>query len=289
MRTLYFDCFSGISGDMTVGALLDLGADESKLIEGLKSLNIDGYDLKIEKQLKNGIMGTAFTVILEGEAEDDHEHHHEHKHSHEDDHNHNHDHVHIHEEHSHEHHDDHQHRSYKDIVHIIEHSSLNDKIKALSKRIFEVIAIAEGKMHGKSMDEVHFHEVGAVDSIIDIVGTAICIDLLNIEKILFSNIPLSRGFVQCAHGKFPLPAPAVMEILKEVPVYYSDVNFELVTPTGAGIVKALGVGFGEPEDGNIEAIGTIAAIGYGLGKRTYEVPNVLRTVIFNEKKNSKMR
>ncbi len=278
MRTLYFDCFSGISGDMTVGALLDLGADESKLMEGLKSLSIDGYDLEIGKQLKNGIMGTAFTVLLENEVEESHEHEHNHDHEH----NHNHAHQHTHEEHRHDH--DHQHRSYKDIVHLIENSSLNNKIKDLSKRIFEVIAVAEGKIHGKSMDEVHFHEVGAVDSIIDIVGTAICIDSLNIDKVLFSRIPLSRGFVKCAHGVFPLPAPAVMEILKEVPIYYSDVTFELVTPTGAGIVKALGEGFGEPESAAITAI---EAIGYGLGKKTYEVPNVLRAVIFNEKKTSK--
>lgn len=285
MRTLYFDCFSGISGDMTVGALLDLGADENKLIEGLKSLNIGGYDLKIEKQLKNGIMGTSFTVILEGEEA--HEHHHDH-HEHEHEHEHTHE-AHNSGHHSHDHHEheqehthaerSHEHRGYKDIAHMIDHSNLNDNIKKISKEIFEVIAMAEGKIHGKPMEEVHFHEVGAVDSIIDIVGTAICMDSLNIDEVLFSKIPLSRGFVRCAHGIFPLPAPAAMEILKEVPIYYSDVNFELVTPTGAGIVKALGNGFGEPENGTIEMIG------YGLGKKTYDVPNVLRAVIFNKKKS----
>lgn len=268
MRTLYFDCFSGISGDMTVGALLDLGADEKKLIEGLKSLNIDGYELKIEKKLKNGIMGTDFTVTLENEDTEvhDHEHTHEHSQGHDNSHNHHHEH-------------EHEHRSLNDIIQIIDHSSLSDRAKKMSKKIFKIIAEAEGKIHGKPADEVHFHEVGAVDSIIDIVGTAICLDSLNADKIMFSKIPLSRGFVKCAHGVFPLPAPAVMEILKDVPVYYSSVNFELVTPTGAGIIKSMGDGFGETENAVIEAIG------YGLGKKNYEVPNVLRVILFSEKKN----
>lgn len=274
MRTLYFDCFSGISGDMTVGALLDLGADLGKLIEDLKLLNIGGYEIKAEKKLKNGIMGTDFNVILEDEQHN-HEHdHHEHDHHCEHDHEH-HDHSHAHtHEHHHSHH--HEHRSYKDIVEMIDGSTLEDNVKELSKKIFQIVGQAEAKIHGKSLEEVHFHEVGAVDSIVDIVGTAICIEMLNIDRILFSKIPLSRGFVNCQHGVFPLPAPASLEILKDVPVYYNKLDFEIVTPTGAGIVKALADGFSEPDNACIKSIA------YGLGKKSYEIPNVLRAIVFED-------
>ncbi len=270
MKTLYFDCFSGISGNMTLGALLDIGVEERVLLEGLKLLGVSGYELKIEKKLKNGIMGTYLEVELEQEK---HSHDHDHSvevaagHSH-----------HMNDRTDHMHDRTHEHRSYKDIVKLIDDSSLNDRVKQLSKKIFAVIAEAEGKIHGKPVAEVHFHEVGAVDSIVDIVGTAICIDALGIESIVFSSLPLSRGFVKCQHGVFPLPAPATLEILKDTPVYYNNAGFELVTPTGAAIVKALGSEHGEL--GNV----MIDRIGYGLGKKTYEVPNVLRVIIFDAKK-----
>ncbi|MFZ5352496.1 MAG: nickel pincer cofactor biosynthesis protein LarC [Bacillota bacterium] len=276
MKVLYFDCFSGISGDMTLGALLDLGIEEALLKDKLKLLKLEGYEIKTEKKLKNGIMGTELTVLLKDDKhEHDHDHGHNHVHHHEHEVHKGHHHEHIHHHHAHEH------RSYRDILKLIEDSELNMNIKALSKKIFNVIAEAEAKIHGKAVEEVHFHEVGAVDSIVDIVGAAICIDALKVEDIMFSKIPLSTGFVKCQHGIFPVPAPATMEILKGVPVYYNNAGFELVTPTGAAIVKALGTDFGMPEDVEIESIG------YGLGKKTYEVPNVLRAIIFNTvKKNS---
>jgi len=253
MRTLYFDCFSGISGDMAVGALLDIGADEKVLIEGLNQLKVDGYTVKIEKKLKNGISGTDFSVLLEE--------HHEHEH------------------HGHHEHDSgHMHRNLSDIEKIINESGLSERVRKLSTDIFRIVAEAEGKIHGKPIEKVHFHEVGAIDSIIDIVGTAICIDNLAADRIVFSSLPLSKGFVKCQHGIFPLPAPATLEILKNVPVYYTDINFELVTPTGAAIAKGLTDEFGMV--GELEA----ERIGYGLGKKTYEIPNVLRVVIFNAKK-----
>lgn len=272
MKTLYFDCFSGISGDMTVGALLDIGADGKVLLEGLKQLQIDGYSIKIEKKLKNGISGTDFSVLLEEHEESD-EHSHEHEH-------------HSHEHHGHEHHHEHEHiqnhehvhRNMGEIERIINDSGLNERVRKLSIDIFSLVAEAEGKIHGKPAREVHFHEVGAIDSIIDIVGTAICIDNLAVDRVVFSSLPLSRGFVKCQHGVFPLPAPATLEILTNVPVYYTDVNFELVTPTGAAIAKGLADDFGMV--GELEA----EKIGYGLGKRTYEIPNVLRVVLFNSKK-----
>lgn len=285
MRTLYFDCFSGISGDMTLGALIDLGADASRLAEDLKLLTIGGYELEIEKKLKNGISGTSFEVVLDGEDAHGHNHEHEHEHTHHSNGHHEHSHVHSHPE---QHHDDsdhhsHPHRTFHDIEHIIMDSGLNENVKKMSMDIFRIIAEAEGKIHGKPAGEVHFHEVGAVDSIVDIVGTAICIDQLQPERIIFSGIPLSRGFVKCQHGVFPLPAPAVLEILKDVPVYYTNLDFELVTPTGAGIAKALAHDFGMLGEGCIERIG------YGLGKKTYEVPNVLRVMLYqSEKKNGRI-
>ncbi|MGE5633249.1 MAG: nickel pincer cofactor biosynthesis protein LarC [Caulobacteraceae bacterium] len=274
MKTLYFDCFSGISGDMTLGALLNVGADENVLREGLRQLNIEGYSIGIENKLKNGITGTDFSVLLEGQPEDEHEHKHgEHYHHH--DHLHEHGHGHEHE-HSHEH----VHRTMKDIETIINESTLNENVKRISLDIFRIIAEAEGKIHGKPVNEVHFHEVGAVDSIVDIIGTAICVDNLKVDRIVFSSLPLSRGFVKCQHGVFPLPAPAALEILKDAPVYYTDYNFELVTPTGAAIAKGLADEFGMVGENEIERIG------YGLGKKTYEIPNVLRVILFNSKKKS---
>ncbi len=286
MKTLYFDCFSGISGDMTVGALLDIGADEKALLDGLSQLNVGGYELKIEKKLKNGISGTDFSVMLEEHHDHDEEHmHHDHeKHDHE----HDHDHEHAHEHHSHEHehphahkhkhNSEHVHRNMGDIERIINDSGLNERVRKLSLDMFRLVAEAEGKIHGKPAGEVHFHEVGAVDSIVDIIGTAICIDSLAVDRIVFSSLPLSRGFVKCQHGMFPLPAPATLEILKNVPVYYTDIKFELVTPTGAAIAKGLADEFGMVGELEVEKIG------YGLGKKTYEIPNVLRVMLFSTKK-----
>ena len=202
MKVLYFDCFSGISGDMAVGALLDAGADEKVLLEGLKQLKADGCRISIEKKLKNGISGTDFqyywkiNIIMS------------------------------------------THRNMGDIERIIKTVDLM-RVRKLSIRMFRLVAEAEGRIHGKPAEEVHVHEVGAIDSIIDIVGTAICIDNLAADRIVFSSLPLSKGFVKCQHGVFPLPAPATLEILKGVPVYFTDVNFELVTPTGAAIAKGL--------------------------------------------------
>lgn len=272
MKALYFDCFSGISGDMTLGALLDLGVSQEHLIESLKALKIENeYHLNITRGLKNGIMGTKVDVVLHNEEEHEHEHEHHHHHDQHD--------GEVAAAHAHSHHHEHEHRSYSNILQMIEMSQLNENVKDISKRIFDIIAEAEGKIHDRPVEEVHFHEVGAVDSIVDIVGTAICIDALKPDRIVFSEIPLSKGFVKCQHGMFPLPAPACLEILKDVPVYFTGLEFELVTPTGAGIIKALADSFDESGDMLIEKIG------YGLGQKTYEKPNVLRVYIYDLKKN----
>lgn len=289
-RVLYFDCFSGISGDMTIGALIDLGVDSSYLMEQLKSLNIDGYKIEITKRLKKGISGTDFNVILE----ENHSHHnhehcetvHEHGHCESPAHNHSYEHEY---EHDHEHYahaeahkkDEHEHhhsRNIKDIFEIINSSPLNDNIKNMSREIFKVIAEAEAKIHGKAIDEVHFHEVGAVDSIIDIIGTAICIDKLAVDEIIASPVNVGSGTVKCQHGIMPVPAPATAEILRGIPVYSGEIKKEMTTPTGAAILKVLAKEFISMPEVEIENIG------YGIGKRDLEEQaNVLRVILCKKK------
>ena len=288
-KILYFDCLSGISGDMTIAALLDLGIDRDKFLEELEKINIDGYRIEISKGQKNGITGTDFNVILDVEEEhchshDEHNHshdghHHDHHghshgdHSHEHEHNHEHSHGHNHEHHSH----DHVHRNLHDIEHIIDGSDLNENVKSLSKKIFGYVAKSEAKIHDKPIEEVHFHEVGAVDSIVDIIGAAICIDMLNVDEIYSSPLHIGTGFVNCAHGRIPVPAPATLDILKGIPVYSKGIRSELVTPTGAAIIKAIAKDFiPTPEM-------VIDEIGYGLGKKDLEITNVLRVNLGKKK------
>lgn len=274
MNILYMDCFSGISGNMTIGAFLDLGVDEKMLLEELNKLHVDGYKINISKKIKNGIEGTYFDVILEDEEHndggDEHEHHHEHCHDHEHEHS---------REHNLEHQHSHQHRNLYDVEKIIDDSELSNKVKELSKKIFGFVAVAESKVHGKPIDEIHFHEVGAIDSIVDIIGTAICVESLNIDKIVVSKLHVGTGFVNCQHGLMPVPAPATLEIIKngKIPVYCKDIEGELVTPTGAAIVAALADEFGSQPDMEIEKIG------YGSGYKDFAIPNMLRLILGKKK------
>jgi len=268
-KILYFDCLSGISGDMTIGALLDLGIDQELFLEELKKIDIDGYELGIKKNQKNGITGTDFDVIIKN--------HHNPNHSESNHHEHNHDHHQHSDNHTHEHSHHHHHRNLADIEEIIDNSRLKDNVKNLSKKIFRLVAQAEAKIHNKSLAEVHFHEVGAIDSIVDIVGAAICIDLLEVDEIYSAPLHLGTGFVKCAHGNIPVPAPATLEILKDVPVYSKGVKSELVTPTGAAIIKTLAKEFKSLPEISIEQIG------YGLGKKDLEIANVLRVVLGKKK------
>lgn len=262
MRVLYYDCFSGISGDMNLGALLDLGVDATYLKEELSKLSLDdAFCLDIQKGLKKGISGTKVDVKLT--------HHHDHHDISEH-------HFHFHTQpHEHHHHHSH-HRTFKDIEAIILGSELSDAIKQRSLKMFWAVAEAEGKIHGKAPLEVGFHEVGAVDSIVDIVGAAICLDALNVEKIIASKIELGGGFVKCEHGIIPVPAPATVEILQSVPVTLGRVPFETTTPTGAAIIKANVDCFEEKPSF------TIQKIGYGLGHKEFNIPNVLRVFLGEE-------
>ena len=266
MKTLYFDCSSGISGNMTLGALIEILGDENYLLEELKKLNIDGYKIEISKKVKNGITGTFVDVILD-------EHHHEHNHEHEDEHQHHHEHEH---EHSHEEHH-HEHRNLKDINEIIDNSTLETDVKELAKRIFLRVAKAESKVHNKSLEEVHFHEVGAIDSIVDIVGTSILINKIKPDKIISSIVNDGYGFIECAHGMISVPVPATTEIFATSDVSFRqiDIDTELVTPTGAAIIAELASEFI-----TLPAM-KIKKVGWGAGSKNLKIPNVLK-VYFGE-------
>ena len=265
MKTLYFDCSSGISGNMTLGALLEIVGDDNYLLNELKKLNIDGYRIEISKKVKNGITGKYVDVILE-----DDDHHHEHEHGH--DHHHDHEHEHNHEHHHDHEHYHHEHRNLNDVNEIIDQSSIDDKSKDLAKRIFLRVAKAESKVHNKPLEEVHFHEVGAIDSIIDIVGTAILINKINPDKIISSIVNDGYGYINCVHGKMSVPVPATSEIFASSKVKFRqiDIDTELVTPTGAAIIAELATEFT-----TLPAIVT-EKIGWGVGTKDLEIPNVLK-------------
>ena len=289
MKILYYDCFCGISGDMNLAALIDLGVSKEYLIKELSKLNLNSeYEIKVERAAKLGITGTRVDVILKDELNDEahvseqalHEHSYEHYHYNGDEHHHegsnhthehDHSHEHSHEEHNHSH--EHHHRNLKDIEEIINSSDLSNRVKELSLKMFMKVAEAVAKVHGKALYEVHFHEVGAIDSIVDMVGAAICLDYLNVDKIIASPVQVGGGFVKCAHGLMPVPAPATTEILKNIPINTGIVQFETTTPTGAAILSA------NVEEFTPKVDFSITKVAYGIGHRDLEIPNVLRVYL----------
>lgn len=295
-KTLYLECYSGISGDMTVAALLDLGADRLVLDRVLKSLKVSGFETKISRVVKSGIDACDFDVVLDKEHENhDHDmeylHGHHHK-GHEN--NHFYDHNHVHEDkaehfHSHEHNHahgagsvqdrhHHEHCGIKEITYIIEHSAMNENAKKIALRIFEILAEAESKAHNVPVDQVHFHEVGAVDSIVDIVSVAVCLDDLDVTEVIVPVLCEGRGTVRCQHGILPIPVPAVANIVSanHLHLKMTEVEGELVTPTGAAIVAAVKTKDKLPETFEIRKIGI------GAGKRQYECPGILRAMIISQ-------
>ena len=247
MKILYYDCFSGISGDMNLGAMLDLGISKDYLLGELQKLNIHEYKINAVKDSRKGISGTRVDVLTKENRG-------------------------INDENCC------PHRNLKDIECIINESSLSDNVKKMSLDIFNKVAQAEAKVHDKDIYEIHFHEVGAVDSIIDIVGAAICIDYLKPDVIISSSVETGSGFVKCAHGILPVPAPATAEILKGVPLKCEGVPFEATTPTGAAILVSIVSEFCDKKDFSIKSIG------YGIGHSDQgKVPNVLR-VFWGERK-----
>lgn len=237
MSTAYFDCFSGISGNMILGALIDLGLDPDHLVSELKKLNLSDYEIKTQVVTKNGIKGMYVEVAVG---------------------------------------DDIHHRHLKDIYDIMDGSDLSDRVQTVAKHIFLKIAEAESRVHHKSVDEIHFHEVGATDAVIDVVGALIGLETLGINRIVCSRLPLGCGFIHSAHGKIPLPSPATSEIVKGLPVYSFGATNELVTPTGAAIVSVVADSFGEFPPM------TISKIGYGAGTYDLEHPNLLRVFVGEE-------
>jgi len=234
MIITYFDCFSGIAGDMILGALVDLGVDSDFLKNELKKLDVYGYEINFKKVEKNHITGTDVFVNVKEKQ---------------------------------------KHRNLSDINDIIDKSGLDNDVKNLSEKIFYRLAEAESKIHNKKINDIHFHEVGAVDSIIDIIGSVIGMKKLGLKKIFCSKLPLGKGFVNCSHGVIPIPAPATVELLKGIPVYQTDADHEMVTPTGAAFITTVSSGFGEMP------LMKIIKIGYGAGKIESSQPNLLRIIL----------
>ena len=235
MKTLYFDCFAGASGDMILGAAVGVGVDPNYLREQLSLLRVDGFSVNFEPVNRSGLSATYARVETA----------HEHKHRH-----------------------------LSDIKHIIENSDLSENVKQLAVKIFTRLAEAEARVHNEPVDHVHFHEVGALDAIVDVVGAAICFDYLKIDRFVCSPLHVGSGMVQMAHGRFPIPPPAVAELLRGVPFYSSDIKGELLTPTGAAIITTVC-----SEYGPIPQM-TTESTGYGAGTREYpDFPNVLRALL----------
>lgn len=268
-KTLYLECCSGISGDMTVGALLDLGADECVLREVLKSLPVQGFQIAITRVKKAGLDVCDFDVILD-EVHQNHDHDMEYLHGHEHSHN-----------HSHAHHHAHQHRGLKEVLHIIDHAQMTLGAREKAKKIFHILAKAEAKAHGVPMEEVHFHEVGAVDSIVDIISAAVCLDNLDIEECIVPVLYEGCGTIRCQHGILPVPVPAVANIVEDndLKLMITGCQGELVTPTGAAIAAAVRTSEELPE------AFCVKKTGMGAGKRNYERPGFLRAMLIEEKKS----
>lgn len=237
MKTLYLDCFSGASGDMLVGALLDAGADFDRLKTALDSLGVEGFAISAEKVVKKGVTATQF-------------------------------HVHVDE------HDHHPHRHLRHVLEIIERGELPQSVKDAAAETFRRIAEVEADIHGTTVEKIHFHEVGAIDSIVDVVSAHFCLHDLGVERTHATPMPTGSGTVKCAHGIMPVPAPATVRLLKDVPTYSGDVQAEMVTPTGAAIVAQVAESFGPMP------LMTIQSVGYGSGTRDLpDRPNVLRAIL----------
>jgi pyridinium-3,5-bisthiocarboxylic acid mononucleotide nickel chelatase len=273
-RTLYLDCFAGASGDMLLGAMLDCGLDFELLRSELQKLGVEGYELSLNRVDRSGISAAKFDVHLTGQTRSsDHERQHERGHSHEHHHNHEHSHGHSHES-SHHAHLHHEHRSLSEIKRLIASSNLSERVKQRAQTIFRRIGEAESKIHDIPIETVYFHEVGAIDSIVDITGACIAFDALKINRIISSPLHVGSGTFKCAHGTYPVPGPATAELLKGVPSYSKDIEGELVTPTGAAIISTLADSYGPMPMMKIEKIG------YGAGTRDYpKFPNALRAII----------
>lgn len=275
MKTLYIECNMGAAGDMLLASLAELTGDVKACEDELNSLEIPDVTYKFEKSVKCGIEGTHAHVAVSGVEEDEHmhEHHHEehhHEHVHEE-------HAHAHE-HGHEHHEHHHHHTHmSDIGNIIGGLNVSDKVKADALAVYGLIAEAESKAHGKPVTDIHFHEVGTMDAVADIVGVCVLLEKISPDKIVVSPLATGFGQVKCAHGILPVPAPATASIIEGIPTYSGDVEGELLTPTGAALLKHFADTFGT------RSVMAINKTGYGMGRKDFEKANMLRTFIGEEK------
>ena len=305
MKTLYLECAMGAAGDMLAAALMELLPDPDGMIQKLNALGIPGVQWEREPSEKCGILGTHLRVRVNGQEEHshdehDHEHHHDHDHDHEHHHDHDHDHEHHHDhDHDHEHHHDHDHEHHHDHDHDHEHhhdhdhdhehhhhhASLGDiealirgldvseRVKENALSVYMLIAQAEGKAHGKPVSEIHFHEVGTLDAVADVVGVCLLMEEIGADQVLASPVHVGAGQVRCAHGILPVPAPATAEILKGVPTYGGKVMGELCTPTGAALLRHFVSSFGD------RPLMAVSQIGYGMGSKDFERANCVRAFL----------
>lgn len=301
MRTLYFDCSMGAAGDMLTAALYELLDDKESFIAKINDIGLEKVKIEPSASSKCGIVGTHMNVLIDGVSEEDvmhehehhhdhgHEHHHDHEHSHdacEEDHRHeihehDHDHGEHHHDHDHEHHHDdhHHHASMADIESIINSLRIPEKVKEDSISVYKLIAEAESIAHGKEVSEIHFHEVGKMDAVADVVSVCFLMNELKADKVIASPVNVGGGHVHCAHGILPVPAPATATILKEVPIYSGHIKSELCTPTGAALLKYFVNEFAEMP------VMKVNKIGYGMGKKDFEQANCVRVMLGETSEN----
>ena len=297
MKTLYLECGMGAAGDMLTAALLELlePEDRQAFLDRMNALGLPGVRVEAEPAEKCGITGTHMKVTVNGEEEtspDEHDHHHDHDHEHEHDHGHGHDHEHDHDhehnhdhdhdhehehEHDHDHHHDHSHghhhASPRDIDALIDGLAVSDRVKADAKAVYALIAEAESHAHGKPVSEIHFHEVGTMDAVADVVAVCLLMEKLGADRIAASPVHVGSGYVRCMHGVLPVPAPATAWILRDIPTYGGTVEGELCTPTGAALLARFVRDFGP------RPLMTVRAIGYGMGKKDFERANCVRAFL----------
>ena len=265
MKTLYLECNMGAAGDMLTAALLELHPDPEAFLHTMNHLGLPGVEVSAEKKETCGIVGTHMRVLIHGQEEGDHGHTHDHGHAHE----HTHDHGHVHE-HTHEHH---HHASLEDISHMISHLSLPEIVKEHAQAVYQSIAEAESRAHGKPVTHVHFHEVGTMDAVADVVGVCLLLHELGVEEVVASPVHVGSGHVHCAHGVLPVPAPATATLLEGIPTYGGTVEGELCTPTGAALLRHFVRAFGPMP------VMAVEKIGYGVGTREFPQANMLRAML----------
>lgn len=314
MKLLYIECNMGAAGDMLMGALSEL-VDQKAFVEKMNSLNIPGMTLSASESFKCGIKGTHMSVVIDGEEEvsEDlsHEHHHHHDHDHHDhgdhehhhdheheDHDHHHDHDHSHEDHDHEHHHDHDHEhthehhhdhdhahhhhhtSMADIERIVDGFAVSDRVKADVKAVYRLIGEAESNAHNKPVDQIHFHEVGSIDAVTDVTGVCVLMEMIGADKVIVSPVATGSGFVRCAHGVLPVPAPATEYLLRGIPSYAGREKGELCTPTGAALLKYFGDAFEE------KPVMRVEKTGYGMGMKDFSTANCVRVFLGETKEET---